>query len=495
MTLARRLSLFFTALAVATAAAIGGLAYYATDHSIDTEIKAMLRESALSLLAGQIPDGLPRDNDDNLRGSSEEQESEPEHLPTTSGTWTPAGSDEVRPVRRGPRGSLLLAQEIGSSGKPTGVDGSPARLPVDPVDVQLARSGSEHGELYRIVTVDGTRYLMLTRPHGHARGAVQVARALAERDELLARLAGSIVLITVAVAAAAALAGVFVARRLTRDLVRLTAVAEEVTDTGRLDVEVPTRGRDEVGRLGIAFDTMLGRLAQSREDQQRLVQDAGHELRTPLTSIRTNISLLRRAAELPDAERQAVLDDLTGESRELTSLVNELVELATERRGGEEDVDVDLAEVAERVAARGRRRTGRDVVLDVAADAPVGVRGRPTGLERAVSNLVDNALKFDLDGDRPVEIGMYRGMDGGLRVEVRDRGPGIPAEDLGRVFDRFHRATAVRSLPGSGLGLSIVHDVATTHGGSVFAANRPGGGTVIGFTLPWARLQTASNPH
>lgn len=494
MTLARRLSLFFTALAVAPAAAIGGLAYYATDHSIDLEIRVVLRESALSLLSGQIPDGLPRDDDD-LPGGTEEHENEPEHRPTTSAAWAPAGSDEVPPRRPRPRGSLLLAQELDSSGKPTGVDGSPARLPVDTMDVQLARSDSEQGELYRVVTVDGTRYLMLTLPRGNARGAVQVARTLAERDELLARLAGSIVVITIAVAAAAALAGVFVARRLTRDLVRLTAVAEEVTDTGRLDVEVPTRGRDEVGRLGIAFDTMLGRLAQSREDQQRLVQDAGHELRTPLTSIRTNISLLRRGADLPDAEREAVLDDLAGESRELTSLVNELVELATERRGDEEDVDVDLAEVAERVAARSRRRSGRDVVLNVASDAPVGVRGRPTGLERAVSNLVDNALKFDANGDRPVEIGMYRGVDGGLRVEVRDRGPGIPAEDLGRIFDRFHRATAVRSLPGSGLGLSIVHDVATTHGGSVFAANRPGGGAVIGFTLPRARLQTTSNPR
>ena len=301
------------------------------------------------------------------------------------------------------------------------------------------------------------------------------------------------VLIALVVATAGALAGTFVARRLTRSLVRLTAVAEEVTDTGRLDVEVPSRGHDEVGRLGAAFDTMLGRLAQAREDQQRLVQDAGHELRTPLTSIRTNISLLRRATELPAAEREEVLDDLAGESRELTALVNELVELATDRRGDEHEVDADLAEIADRVASRARRRTGRDVVLDVADDAPVAVRGRLTRLERAVSNLIDNALKFDSGSTQPPEIGISRAPDGGVRVEVRDRGPGIPVEDLGRIFDRFHRATAVRSLPGSGLGLSIVHEVATSHGGSVFAANRPGGGAVIGFTLPRGRLQPRSN--
>jgi two-component system sensor histidine kinase MprB len=321
-----------------------------------------------------------------------------------------------------------------------------------------------------------------------------VARALTERDEVLTRLAGSILVIAVAVTALAGLAGVFLARRLTRRLVRLTAAAEEVTATGRLDVDVPAGGRDEVGRLGTTFDTMLGRLARSREDQQRLVQDAGHELRTPLTSIRTNISLLRHVGELPVDEREAVLDDLSSESRELTALVNELVELATERHSGEDDADVDLADVAERVAARAGRRSGRTVSVEMAPDARTTVRGRATGLERAVSNLVDNALKFDRGGDGPVEIGLGRAVDGGVHVAVSDRGPGIPPEDLNRIFDRFHRATAVRSFPGSGLGLSIVEDVATSHGGHVFAANRAGGGAVIGFTLPPARLQPASNP-
>jgi two-component system sensor histidine kinase MprB len=238
---------------------------------------------------------------------------------------------------------------------------------------------------------------------------------------------------------------------------------------------------------------MLDALRRSRGQQQRLVQDAGHELRTPLTSIRTNISLLRRVTELPATEREGVLDDLASESRELTGLINELVELATEQHNGEADDEVELPDLLERVAVRARRRTGRDIVLAVAADAPTVVLGRVGGLERAVSNLVDNALKFDRDGSGAVEIGLARTPSGGVRLEVRDRGPGIPAEDLDRIFDRFHRATAVRSLPGSGLGLSIVEDVALTHGGRVFAENRPGGGAVIGFTLPAERLQSGSN--
>lgn len=490
MTLARRLSLFATVLAAVTAATIGGLAHVSTEQSLDAEVRVTLSEAALTLLGGRIPDGLPRDSDDLLGGQGEQGEAAEEPHESPLGDDRREGEPEERPRR----GSMLLAQTLDGSGAASGVDGASPRLPVGPDDVRLAATQTPGSTGYRSVRVDGVHYLMLTRSRGHGDGAVQVARSLTERDQVLATLAGRILLIALVVAALAALTGTLVARRLTRGLVRLTAVAEEVTATGRLDVEVPARGRDEVGRLGSAFDTMLGRLAQSREDQQRLVQDAGHELRTPLTSIRTNISLLRRATELPAPEREAVLDDLAGESRELTVLVNELVELATERHNGEDDADVDLADVAERVAARARRRSGRQVDLDVGAGAPVGVRGRSTGLERAVSNLVDNALKFDRDGDAPVEIGLYRGPDGGLRVEVRDRGPGIPAEDLERIFDRFHRATAVRSLPGSGLGLSIVADVARSHGGTVFAANRPGGGAVIGFTLPAGRLQTASNP-
>jgi two-component system sensor histidine kinase MprB len=233
---------------------------------------------------------------------------------------------------------------------------------------------------------------------------------------------------------------------------------------------------------------MLGQLARSKDDQQRLVADAGHELRTPLTSIRTNVSLLRRLDRLSPGEREEVLDDLTSETRELTGLVNELVELAMERRATEEEADVDLRDVAERVAERARRRTDRAVQVDVGS-GPTLVHGRVGGLERALANLVDNALKFDPTGRDPVEIRLRSGL-----VEVRDRGPGIPPEDVNRIFDRFHRATAVRSLPGSGLGLSIVKDVVTSHGGQVYARNREGGGAVIGFTLPVDRLQPGSNP-
>jgi two-component system sensor histidine kinase MprB len=162
-------------------------------------------------------------------------------------------------------------------------------------------------------------------------------------------------------------------------------------------------------------------------------------------------------------------------------MVNELVELATDRRSEEPVVRVALREVAEQVAERARRRTDR--VITVTADGSE-VEGRRAGLDRALGNLVENAAKFAGGGPAaaaPIEITVAAG-----RVQVDDRGPGIPEADLGHIFDRFYRTAEARSQPGSGLGLSIVHDVVIGHGGSVFAANRPGGGASIGFVLPLA---------
>jgi two-component system sensor histidine kinase MprB len=236
---------------------------------------------------------------------------------------------------------------------------------------------------------------------------------------------------------------------------------------------VPVEGRDEAGRLAHAFNEMLASLARSRRAQHQLVQDAGHELRTPLTSLRTNVAVMQRYDELSPGSRQRLLADVESETRELTAMVNELVELATDRRDSEVPVSVVPGQVAEAVVERARRRWGREISVTT-DEASVVVR--PQAFERAIGNLVENALKFS---DGPVEV-----VVAGRRVEVRDRGPGIAEDDLVRVFDRFYRADAARSQPGSGLGLAIVRDMAESHGGRVFAGNREGGGAVVGFELP-----------
>jgi two-component system, OmpR family, sensor histidine kinase MprB len=431
-------------LAAAVTIAVGVFSYRVTADQLRTEIDRSLDTSAHALVA-DLKRGRP-------------------------------GFDRI-PIN-GPDLGLVAVQVVDDEGQAAGR--TSLALPVNEEDRRIAASAVPFESTRRDVTVAGTRYRLETMSFGSGFGAVQFARSLREYDRVLASLRNRVLVAGVIVMIGAGAIGWYIARQLTRRLTTLTTAAEEVAHTGRLDVAVPVQGADEAGRLGIAFNEMLAALARSKEDQQRLVQDAGHELRTPLTSLRTNMSVLRRHALEADARSQ-VLDDLDSETRELSALVNELVELATDRSRDEPEDDVALAEVARRVAQRAQRRSDRVVTVD--ADDTV-VLGRRQALERAINNLVDNALKFDPQGHEPVEIVVRAG-----RVTVLDRGPGIAAADLPHVFDRFFRSVDARSSPGSGLGLSIVREVAVRHGGIVFAMARDGGGAAIGFELPVRRAE------
>ncbi|MBY8866324.1 sensor histidine kinase [Streptomyces sennicomposti] len=394
---------------------------------------------------------------------------------------TPQDFSSSRPGHEVVRPSRTDVQVLGPAGQI--VDHGSPPLPVTRDDRAVAAAATAGKTVeYQDVAVADDVYRVATVALGDGRGAVQVAQEFSDTEDLLHALQQRTLALMGAVVVAAGLCGWWLARRITRRLRILTAAAEDVARTRRLGVDVPVTGYDEVGRLGRSFDRMLGRLAQSEEDQRRLVQDAGHELRTPLTSLRTNISLLRRIDELPPATREELVADLTQEARELTDLVNELVDLAAGQSDSEPPQRVDVADIAEDVAGLARRRTGRDIVVRASGDTSVD--GRPGMLQRALSNLVENAAKFDRGGTAPIEIAVSGpARPGTVRVEVLDRGPGIAEGDLIRVFDRFYRAADARSLPGSGLGLSIVREVAMAHGGAPFASRRPGGGAVIGFTV------------
>jgi two-component system sensor histidine kinase MprB len=413
-------------------------------------------------------------------------------LLTTSGE-VGAGAVEVlapNPATRGPNDSdhdeaqPMVAQAIRPDGTMTHLGGRPVQLAVDNTDRALAATGPPGSHRYEDLKAGPDDYRVLTTALGGDRGAIQLGIDVDETRLVLAALATRITGVSAIVLLAAAAAGWLIATQITRRLVRLTRLAEQVSVSGRLDVDVPTGGRDEVGRLSTSFDAMLSRLAGARDDQERLLQDAAHELRTPLTSLRTNASVLRRFGELAPSARAHLLDDVDGETKELTHLIDELVELATDRHDGEDAAPTELGVVAERAAVRVQRRSGRAITVD--ADG-TRVIGRPKGLERAVSNLLENAVKFDSGGTAPVEVLIRKG-----RVEVLDRGPGIADGD--RVFDRFYRADSARSLPGSGLGLAIVREIAVTHGGEVFAVSRAGGGAVVGFTVGPEVLLPDSQP-
>lgn len=455
-------TLSFAAVAAAVTVLVGFLSYDAAAR--------LVRVDQQTVFAGVVQD---------LQEEVREQVLEPGDFAQSDPGHAGALDKIVRPSRTD-------VQVLGPGGSV--VDRGHPALPVAAVD-RHAADASAAGTLaeHKEVEVGGNWYRVATVALGGGRGAVQVAQEFSDTEDLLNELQQRTVLLVAAVVIASGLFGWWLARRITRRLVRLAGAAEDVARTGRLGIQVPVAGYDEVARLGRSFDRMLGRLAQSEEDQRRLVQDAGHELRTPLTSLRTNISMLRRIDELPPAAREELVADLALESRELTDLVNELVALAAGRSDTEPVRRVDLGELAEDVAVVARRRSGRDIVVRVSGGTVVD--GRPTALQRAVSNLVENAVKFDRGGEAVIEVvvaGSVAGGGaggGGVRVEVLDRGPGIGEGDLERVFDRFYRAADARSLPGSGLGLSIVREVAAGHGGVPFARRRDGGGVVIGFTV------------
>ena len=451
MSLRAKLALVLALLAALAATSVGWLSYDATRDRMLSEIDNTLR-SATEVRATRFPGSGPPVPGGTL----------PSRNPTDFDNWNLPREFGIE---------QFVFQALSADGTRRG--GTPdVNLPVNDDELKIAKAGKGN-VLHTVTASDGRHYRVLT--HAEQDYTLQLGRDLTEMEHVLSDLRSRILLVGGIAVGVAAIAGWLIARGLTKSLRTLTSAAGEVSTTGRLDIDVSANGRDEVGRLGAAFASMLGALSRSREEQQRLVQDAGHELRTPLTSLRTNVDVLRRHTDLPADMRARVLDDLDTEVAELSSLVEEVVAVGSGRTSDEPVRSMKLAEAVEVAAERVGRRTGR--VIDVRTDDAV-VAAQRLLLERAITNLLDNAAKFD-HTDLPIELSALHG-----RVAVRDHGPGIAPADLDHVFDRFFRAVAARSQPGSGLGLSIVTEIAAAHGGSTFAENHPAGGAVVGFTLP-----------
>ncbi|AUH42333.1 sensor histidine kinase [Streptomyces sp. CMB-StM0423] len=352
-----------------------------------------------------------------------------------------------------------------------------------------AGGGPQRTEVVHDVTSDGTEWRVRTISGGltvnRQPAAISIARPLSEVTDPLNTLALVLALVAGGGVLGAGAIGLGVARAGLRPVERLTHTVEHIARTEDLAVEIPVEGDDEIARLSRSFNAMTAALATSQERQQQLIADAGHELRTPLTSLRTNIELLARSEEsgreLPPRQRRELLESVTAQMTELAALIGDLQELSRPDAAPDKaqlEV-VALDEIAERAVRRVRLRAP-EVRID-AELAPWFVRAEPAALERAVVNLLDNAVKFSPAGSR-VEVGL--GGDGLLRV--RDHGPGIPEAELPHVFERFWRSPSARSRPGSGLGLSIVARTVQQAGGTVALRRAAGGGTEALLRLPGA---------
>jgi two-component system sensor histidine kinase MprB len=453
MSLRAQLALFTALLVAAAVVVVSVVAYYAAQDRLISQIDDSLVSRSHMVAGGE---GLPRPG------------------PGAGGDRGPGGG---RPDPYAQTDTFF--QVIDKTGA---VLAAPleqqTKIPVG--DSDLAVANGARGAVIHDATSDGVHLRVLASP-GQSGEAVLIARSLTEVDASMRDLRNILFGVSGGGVVLAALLGLLVAHRTLRPVASLTAAAEHVASTQDLGAEIDVRRRDELGRLATSFNAMLRALRESRRQQHQLVTDASHELRTPLTSLRTNIEMLARSDDLPDAERAQMLSDATFELEELTKLVGELVDLASDARTEADDFqDVRLDQLAAAVVQRAQRRSGLRIELDATATLVVGSYGL---LERATSNLVDNACKWSPPA-ATIEVHVGDG-----RLAVRDHGAGIPPEDAAHVFERFYRAETARGTPGSGLGLAIVKQIIEAHGGRSWVEAAQGGGTIAGFELAAVPLE------
>ncbi len=377
------------------------------------------------------------------------------------------------------------AQVVSSAGRIQPPEGQRARLAAGPRVIAVAQGRAE--PFFYDSELSGTRVRVYVALFADGQ-ALQAARSLEETNATLRRLLAVLIGVSLAGVGLAALLGGLVGRSALRPVRRLMRGTRYVAATQDLSRRVEAIGDDELAGLARSFNDMLEALAESRRAQRQLIADASHELRTPLTTVQANVELLARAGELSPEERLQLREDLLSQLRELTALVGDLVELAREQPPESDLEELELDALVTACVERVRSRSAR--VRFISRLEPCLVRGDRLRIERAVTNLLDNARKWSPDGGT-VTVTLSDG-----DIVVRDEGPGIDEGDLPYVFDRFYRSADARRLPGSGLGLAIVRQVAEMHGGAAWAAPPdgvpPARGAELHLRLPALALQVTS---
>jgi two-component system, OmpR family, sensor histidine kinase MprB len=485
MSFRRRITLVSSAAVAIAVVLASGLVYVLTSNELHGQVDTQLRNRVDNLRLIEHAPARPRNRSlfDILQDRS------PSARALLEGATIPSGNalGNVSPRPNQVRGYQQLVDGSGQVLFRSGA--ANVTLPVDRRTRELAAGTGK--SFFRDATVNGIALRMLAEHLAPGR-AVQFAQPLTEVNELLSHLRLILVLIAVGGIALAALLGRLIAGAAVLPVKRLTQATEHVAATMDLSQRIGSAGEDEIGRLAVSFNAMLDALElsmsaldKSVHAQRQLVADASHELRTPVTSLRTNIEILQHADSMNAEDRRRLLSDVVEQIEELTLLMNDLIDLARgeEPHANAEDVRLDL--VLTEVVDRARKRSAA-TALHVQLE-PTILAGVPARLERAISNLIDNAIKYSPPGE-PVEIRLH-----GTELTVRDHGPGIAAEDLPYVFDRFYRGAEARSRPGSGLGLAIVRQVVGQHGGSVAAERAPGGGTLMRLRLPGAEAVEAES--
>jgi signal transduction histidine kinase len=314
---------------------------------------------------------------------------------------------------------------------------------------------------------------------------VYVAQSLASVDQALGSFATFLILSFIGAVALIVASGVWLGRTAIGPINEISQAVAEIGG-GDLAKRLNWQGRrDELGRLAAQFDDMLARLEAAFARERRFISDASHELKTPLTVINANAQMLERWGDKDAQIRREGLEAIRNESAQMARVINAMLTLAKTDTGADLAVEpLNLRTLISDVSNALRPRAAeKGLTLETRCVGDAYVLGEPGLLRQLVVNLTENAIKFTQIGG--VTIGL-NSSNASARVEVADTGPGIPADALPHIFERFYRADPAhsRSVEGTGLGLAVVRSIVRAHGGDVSVKSAVGAGTTVVVTLP-----------
>lgn len=349
---------------------------------------------------------------------------------------------------------------------------------------ETVRAGEQEIRIYNVpLVIDGELV-----------GILQVGRALSPVNNLMARLRLFVVCGGVIAVTLAGILGWFLAKTALRPVERIIETASSIESGGDLSKRIEhNNAPEELSRLAETLnamferlETMYQRLQESYELQRRFVSDASHELRTPLTTIRGNAELLLKVQNYDSNLAKEALEDIAGEARRLTRLVEDLLALARADAGYELEKEVvQLDNLLQNISKKARFLGGDEklLLLNNLCKYQTAIKVNVIYFEQLILILLDNAFKYSPPGST-VELTAQIQREGWLDITVADRGPGLVPGEEKRIFDRFYRGESARGKEGSGLGLAIARWIVNQHAGYINASNRPGGGCIVTVSLP-----------